>query len=66
MNSKKNNDIYFKSIDNYKLKIEFKHLTKNLYDYLQKILIKNLEGKCNKNGLLKIILLKLYHIQVEN
>jgi len=50
---KKSGDVYFKSVDNYKLQIDFKDLTNDVYSILQNKLANILEGKCNNSGLIK-------------
>tara|TARA_Y100000992_G_scaffold302444_1_gene276639 strand:+ start:21351 stop:21842 length:492 start_codon:yes stop_codon:yes gene_type:complete len=52
-NKKKTEEVYFKSIDSYKLQINFKDLSNDLYNLLQNNLSNILEGKCNNNGLIK-------------
>lgn len=49
----KNQNIYTKVIDNYNLTIEFKKLSNNIFDYLEKNLKDLLEGNCNVEGYIK-------------
>ena len=50
---KKYEEVYIKSIDNYKLQIDFKDLSNDIYNILQNKLSNILEGKCNNSGLIK-------------
>ena len=59
MQLKKNNDIYTKITNNYKINIPFNNLSNNIFNLLEKKLKKKIEDKCNSDGYIKSNSVKL-------